>query len=1059
MSDFTSWDGNHTPRDRLQHPIPSNLASELRLSAGNHQDLFAFEHVQLQRFGQKSSSAVPSDFELQLLRHHARSFTPTTDLHRSSLSNLSTPSSISVHLPSEQPELSQGHDEVIFQDIPPLNRSICAPEMSLSQTVNSESNRRAINGSSKSTISTKDHPDVIDLTLSDGDVEQLPVVTRDSSPIGWMEPLFTPPPTRRRPRVLMDHVAVPSLPKGTTKAEYTPMPASPGPSVHPTRAMSRVSVCDAPQIVFSENSVSYSRADKGKGRADPPVPISSPVSVPRKKRKHIPAYLGEGVDTSGNALIDAFCTHTVLPLADTDTETFPHWKAIITDSRFTFTRQFNKHMPVSSPDEVGLVTKHHVQVTEGTLVDSQGVSVRVTSADSGCMSLQERPAWELTPPFVSPKIIPGDKHRQTEQTPRKSNPTPHDGGALESRPSKPSLAPFGPSDYPPAISGSGSDRGVALGTDEDVDLNQYFNELGDSPNKQLPTSCEDHTFGSTFTGPLHPNEQLMGLSSFGGDHFLGMPPSPSCGDPGQLPASAPPSVFLAGHDEDQDALLSFRDSHSSNRWSLGNDIGSPGLGDILISQESGTIDPSLLGGEQAAPSGGSTSGGRKQKPRSAFPEPIVYVRRPEDVSGMRGGKKLVQIKFREQESPDMGHYIEGTAVAVPSNSTTKEAKDQLPDDGAGNDSDWLPSGSRVPSASKRNKKPRVSRNSISMVESDLESYVPSAAADVPSISLRSSSDKIRIRLKGPRRPEETTDDIPSTEGKTFCHQCRNTTNRPKMRCSNNVRGGACGKRFCQRCIERRYPDITFDRFSGGFLCPYCTNTCNCSTCSRKRGEDFVSMSNSITGPRIQPTVTVVRRSAPATPAGGDASATAVSGPSSRSAPNFWAHVYGLEGEHLGFAYRKETSNGRGSSKKRPPRVFIGRALESWKVRSVRDLESMPDKVTTFIENSEKHGKGKGKATDPSLRLFIGNRTALHEPFESIFSAPSLASSPLTSPGLGCEDRLLQVPEMEGYWPQPDVGESCVWQPPPLLGLERGLSLPLSDEQVARAIQVALAALS
>ncbi|KAI5980940.1 hypothetical protein EDD15DRAFT_2185252 [Pisolithus albus] len=351
-----------------------------------------------------------------------------------------------------------------------------------------------------------------------------------------------------------------------------------------------------------------------------------------------------------------------------------------------------------------------------------------------------------------------------------------------------------------------------------------------------------------------------------------------------------------------------------------------------------------------------------------------------------------------------------------------------------------------------------------MVESDLESsHLPLAAVNVPSISLQSSDDKIRIRLNGPRPPGGVTDGIPDTMEKTFCHHCRNTTNRLKMRCSNGVGSGqACGKRFCQRCIEKRYPDITFDPFSCSFLCPFCTNTCNCSSCSRKRGEDYVSMrATSFTGPRIQPNVTAVRNRTSATPVGGDASATTVSKPSVKSVPNFRAHVHNLEGQHLGAAYKEEPSPIPKPLEKRAPRVFIGRPLNSWKVRSVRDLEAMSDKVTSFMENLEKQGKGKGKgkAVESSLRLFIGNRAALHEPFGPMFSALSPGSSRSSSPEIGSENRLLQIPETDGFWPQPDVGESCVWRPPPLLGLERGLSLPLSDEQVAKAIQVALAALS
>ncbi|KAH9069580.1 hypothetical protein EDB83DRAFT_2373481, partial [Lactarius deliciosus] len=48
----------------------------------------------------------------------------------------------------------------------------------------------------------------------------------------------------------------------------------------------------------------------------------------------------------------------------------------------------------------------------------------------------------------------------------------------------------------------------------------------------------------------------------------------------------------------------------------------------------------------------------------------------------------------------------------------------------------------------------------------------------------------------------------------------------------------CRNLFCDFCIEKRYPELTFDRPAEDFECPACCNYCNCSLCSRKRKEAY-----------------------------------------------------------------------------------------------------------------------------------------------------------------------------------------------------------------------------
>ncbi|KAH8091351.1 hypothetical protein BXZ70DRAFT_953158 [Cristinia sonorae] len=75
---------------------------------------------------------------------------------------------------------------------------------------------------------------------------------------------------------------------------------------------------------------------------------------------------------------------------------------------------------------------------------------------------------------------------------------------------------------------------------------------------------------------------------------------------------------------------------------------------------------------------------------------------------------------------------------------------------------------------------------------------------------------------------------------TACHHCRSTTLREKMKCTViREDGQPCTLRYCVSCIQKRYPDITFDPLAVRFQCPRCSDTCNCTVCSRRRGEEYI----------------------------------------------------------------------------------------------------------------------------------------------------------------------------------------------------------------------------
>lgn len=266
-----------------------------------------------------------------------------------------------------------------------------------------------------------------------------------------------------------------------------------------------------------------------------------------------------------------------------------------------------------------------------------------------------------------------------------------------------------------------------------------------------------------------------------------------------------------------------------------------------------------------------------------------------------------------------------------------------------------------------------------------------------------------------------------------------------------------------------YPDITFDQHSAGFLCPVCTNTCNCSYCSRSRGEEFVSMRlGGLATSLFKSKVTLVRDAggslrrtkSPDNATRRDANETGLSTQS-----KFWAHVYGLEGEHVGSAFttrehmerlnappsslslalqkgpsqtkkaQKPTRRDKKRDKSRGPRVFIGKPLASWKVRVARDLEPSVDMDLDV-------GKGKGKEREGGGRWYIGNPTVLHEPYGRMPGTASpapLSTSSRCSTPVVCSDRSLTPLsglDVDSNWPQPEVGECCDWAPlpPPAMGV-------------------------
>lgn len=203
-----------------------------------------------------------------------------------------------------------------------------------------------------------------------------------------------------------------------------------------------------------------------------------------------------------------------------------------------------------------------------------------------------------------------------------------------------------------------------------------------------------------------------------------------------------------------------------------------------------------------------------------------------------------------------------------------------------------------------------------------------------------------------------------------------------------------------------------------------------------------------------------RAKPPDTVASRDANETTVSEPAVH--PQFWAHVYGMEGERVGRAFmtrehmerlhapssvspmldlpqassqslKKAPKPARREKKQDNPkgsRVFIGQPLASWKVRAIRDLEPSANM------DGAVGGKGKGKARWSRTRWYVGDPAALHAPYGRmpgyVWGTTSPTSSRCSTPAICSDGSLTPLSEPEAddcRWPQPAVGECCEWAPP------------------------------
>lgn len=252
----------------------------------------------------------------------------------------------------------------------------------------------------------------------------------------------------------------------------------------------------------------------------------------------------------------------------------------------------------------------------------------------------------------------------------------------------------------------------------------------------------------------------------------------------------------------------------------------------------------------------------------------------------------------------------------------------------------------------------------------------------------------------------------------------------------------------------RYPNMTFDRDKLDFVCPKCEEKCNCTVCTRKRGEVYVSSGRGRGGGK--------GRSLPGSskPTRGDGTTGRRKKLMDLAPPlnptKYWGTIYGTSGEKIGTGYVGEDDTSprvvvprlmRSVRFTRKPtrREFIGKLQASW---------GLSDFPVTDLVSSKGAGKRKAKETNTvPPRLYIG-RMRRPRPVADVELA--LEMSPPSSPGSE-ESELTPVPDTpDEHWLEPAEGQSLTFGFPQV-PIEPTPSI--DAETTRKALVVALAAVS
>lgn len=521
------------------------------------------------------------------------------------------------------------------------------------------------------------------------------------------------------------------------------------------------------------------------------------VSSRKKYKQHSPV----DTDVAPRASPDAFSEYTIIPLEDDDIYPPLTTLDLVTNTRFQFAHAWRRHASRLREAELDWMTEFKILGKACIWAQSMETSSSPRLPETaGFVSSEQLRPWELVLPESSPQEKNDDLAHTTQGHLAVEDNTNY--------PSLPDDALPGPSAaFDPVPSDSTVSQGP-VAVDMEHDMNQFFNGLSDSPPKHVLPPAPTHTFRPHLlqsAGRAQMSALELGFPSLEldprlpmadtGDHecFLGVPPSPPPAE--MTPSTAPEPVlepvnyFPASPSNIFDAspTWSFEQGES-----LLPDNDPPPTSDVTPITP-GTINPSLLGLEQSQkPSQPPKAKDASPKRRSKLPEPVIYIRRPINSSSLPllSGKRPVQIKYRDSGG--------SPATATPS---TREGLDEAPSNSTKQSQNDTGDSLR---AKRRSAPSRKVSAHHTATESDSD-YIPQTST---------STSKLKIRIKRPSlRDKESVVEQSGMEPETvpamtFCHQCRCTTNRPKMLCSNRLQDRVCGKRFCNRCILYRWVHST-----------------------------------------------------------------------------------------------------------------------------------------------------------------------------------------------------------------------------------------------------------
>lgn len=638
-----------------------------------------------------------------------------------------------------------------------------------------------------------------------------PISVRDSSSDGARSPspergdsLFTPPPPSRKPRrrVILDCVSVPPFPKGMTRADYKVSNASTSKS---QQGVEHPSVGHALSAAFAHNDrpLSPSLSCKGKER-ERERPPPAPARLKRKYKPHSRKF-GEDVSTVPTQILDA-----QYPALELDIHELPnHHDSILQSSTYYI--------------YVKRVQRLYAQLHEGLpemIAEMKGRAAPGDEKDEPIFPrvlaplFEERPDIEaaLTPYFrrVLPKSSPRKskiKNNLEPQNAPSSSKAKSEFAGTVLQTQDPSSSNVDDVSHYNTLEG---DQILDLSTEMD----QYLNDLGDSPAKTYPPGVK-HTRSApnSFIGFLHNTTRLLPDVTLvtredAEDSFFGLPPSP------KLVSESPSLQLTDAYASNSSHSLDASFDHmlpGDDLWSLSPTIGKKSItpDSLSPSDNAGTIDPSLLGGSESPPKlplsplPPSTGAQNSKQPPAG---PIIYVRRPPGVSASQEAPALsdktpgksrrnVQIKYRTSESASITDEGEAT------NSARKMADEEIKDDRG-----WTAEVVSTPPAQPgvEQKLKLLIRRTGTRAGSDGSFVLSKASSSASPVVFATPLPETNLpKVHAPPLAQTTPQDDGEPE-KTFCHQCRSTQTRPKMQCSKRRPDRQiCGKRFCNRCMLNR----------------------------------------------------------------------------------------------------------------------------------------------------------------------------------------------------------------------------------------------------------------